>query len=165
MRSDTPFPSFPGNDGCEPVVNADPPFFSRRTVFGSHGPTVSAIFPWTSGEGSGLDWKETGIVPPWGWQVEGKEREGSFHPHVPPSHPSRGGHCPSGYVLVRVRLGAFHFPRGVGTQGREMSAINVTQVSVLGNPAPYTHPFQFEISYECLYALQDGEKTEPEWRT
>lgn len=38
-----------------------------------------------------------------------------------------------------------------------MSAINVTQVSVLGNPAPYTHPFQFEISYECLYALQDGE--------
>uniref|UniRef100_A0A7S3XEB4 Histone chaperone n=1 Tax=Picocystis salinarum TaxID=88271 RepID=A0A7S3XEB4_9CHLO len=36
-----------------------------------------------------------------------------------------------------------------------MSAINVTQVSVLGNPAPYTHPFQFEISYECLYALQD----------
>lgn len=38
-----------------------------------------------------------------------------------------------------------------------MSAINVTQVSVLGNPAPYTHPFQFEISYECLYALQEGE--------
>ncbi|KAF8113633.1 hypothetical protein N665_0047s0039 [Sinapis alba] len=36
-----------------------------------------------------------------------------------------------------------------------MSAINITNVSVLDNPAPFVRPFQFEISYECLTSLQD----------
>lgn len=36
-----------------------------------------------------------------------------------------------------------------------MSAVNITNVAVLGNPAPFLSPFQFEISYECLDALQD----------
>ncbi|KAF2607992.1 hypothetical protein F2Q68_00045975 [Brassica cretica] len=36
-----------------------------------------------------------------------------------------------------------------------MSAINITNVSVLDNPAPFVSPFQFEISYECLTSLQD----------
>lgn len=37
-----------------------------------------------------------------------------------------------------------------------MSAVNITNVAVLDNPAPFLSPFQFEISYECLDALKDG---------
>jgi hypothetical protein len=29
-------------------------------------------------------------------------------------------------------------------------------VTVLDNPTLYTNPFQFEITFECLEALQDG---------
>uniref|UniRef100_A0A1S4DDS1 Probable histone chaperone ASF1A n=1 Tax=Nicotiana tabacum TaxID=4097 RepID=A0A1S4DDS1_TOBAC len=36
-----------------------------------------------------------------------------------------------------------------------MSAVNITNVAVLDNPAPFLSPFQFEISYECLDALKD----------
>ncbi|EOA35744.1 hypothetical protein CARUB_v10020977mg [Capsella rubella] len=36
-----------------------------------------------------------------------------------------------------------------------MSAINITNVAVLDNPAPFVSPFQFEISYECLNSLKD----------
>ncbi|KAI3699065.1 hypothetical protein L2E82_43072 [Cichorium intybus] len=36
-----------------------------------------------------------------------------------------------------------------------MSAVNLTNVSVLNNPAPFLSPFQFEISYECLLPLKD----------
>ncbi|KAH7288070.1 hypothetical protein KP509_31G010700 [Ceratopteris richardii] len=34
-----------------------------------------------------------------------------------------------------------------------MSAVNVTNVTVLDNPAPFLNPFQFEISYECHQSL------------
>ncbi len=37
-----------------------------------------------------------------------------------------------------------------------MSAVNVTNVTVLDNPSMFLNPFQFEISYECLVALKDG---------
>lgn len=36
-----------------------------------------------------------------------------------------------------------------------MSAVNLTNVTVLDNPAPFPSPFQFEISYECLTPLKD----------
>ncbi|XP_057864550.1 probable histone chaperone ASF1A [Cryptomeria japonica] len=36
-----------------------------------------------------------------------------------------------------------------------MSAVNVTNVTVLDNPAAFLNPFQFEISYECLIPLKD----------
>ncbi|XP_008800925.1 histone chaperone ASF1B-like [Phoenix dactylifera] len=36
-----------------------------------------------------------------------------------------------------------------------MSAVNITNVTVLDNPAPFLNPFQFEISYECLVPLED----------
>uniref|UniRef100_A0A1J3IM22 Putative histone chaperone ASF1A n=2 Tax=Noccaea caerulescens TaxID=107243 RepID=A0A1J3IM22_NOCCA len=36
-----------------------------------------------------------------------------------------------------------------------MSAINITNVTVLDNPAPFVSPFQFEISYKCLTSLKD----------
>lgn len=36
-----------------------------------------------------------------------------------------------------------------------MTAVNLTNVTVLDNPAPFLHPFRFEISYECLTPLKD----------
>ncbi|PKU75812.1 probable histone chaperone ASF1A [Dendrobium catenatum] len=36
-----------------------------------------------------------------------------------------------------------------------MSAVNITNVAVLDNPAAFLKPFQFEISYECLVPLTD----------
>ncbi|EFJ23001.1 hypothetical protein SELMODRAFT_232645 [Selaginella moellendorffii] len=36
-----------------------------------------------------------------------------------------------------------------------MSAINITNVTVLDNPSMFLKPFQFEISYECLIPLKD----------
>ncbi|KAL4352005.1 hypothetical protein GQ457_06G026480 [Hibiscus cannabinus] len=36
-----------------------------------------------------------------------------------------------------------------------MSAVNITNVSVLDNPASFVSAFQFEISYECLTPLKD----------
>ncbi|KAJ0099350.1 hypothetical protein Patl1_21393 [Pistacia atlantica] len=40
-----------------------------------------------------------------------------------------------------------------------MSAVNITNVTVLDNPAPFSSPFQFEISYECVAPLKDGTPT------
>ncbi|KAI8534508.1 hypothetical protein RHMOL_Rhmol10G0095300 [Rhododendron molle] len=36
-----------------------------------------------------------------------------------------------------------------------MSAVNITNVTVLNNPASFVAPFQFEISYECVTPLKD----------
>ncbi|EOA25636.1 hypothetical protein CARUB_v10018985mg [Capsella rubella] len=36
-----------------------------------------------------------------------------------------------------------------------MSSINITNVTVLDNPASFVNPFQFEVSYECLTSLKD----------
>ncbi|KAL9226116.1 hypothetical protein vseg_001966 [Gypsophila vaccaria] len=36
-----------------------------------------------------------------------------------------------------------------------MSVVNITNVSILDNPAPFLSPFCFEISYECLDSLKD----------
>lgn len=37
-----------------------------------------------------------------------------------------------------------------------MSAVNITNVTVLDNPASFLTPFQFEIAYECVTPLKDG---------
>ena len=37
-----------------------------------------------------------------------------------------------------------------------MSLVNIIQVTVLDNPTAFTNPFQFEITFECLQELQDG---------
>ncbi|KAK9074714.1 hypothetical protein SSX86_003032 [Deinandra increscens subsp. villosa] len=41
-----------------------------------------------------------------------------------------------------------------------MSAVNITNVAVLDNPASFLTPFQFEISYECVSPL----KEDLEWK-
>lgn len=40
-----------------------------------------------------------------------------------------------------------------------MTAISVTSVNVLDNPSKATNPLQFEIQYECMFDLADGERT------
>ena len=42
-----------------------------------------------------------------------------------------------------------------------MAAINVTSVNVLDNPSLFSNPLQFEVSYECLYDLNDGAAGRP----
>lgn len=37
-----------------------------------------------------------------------------------------------------------------------MAVVNVTSVNILNNPSPFSEPFQFEIQYECLAALEHG---------
>jgi histone chaperone ASF1 len=37
-----------------------------------------------------------------------------------------------------------------------MSLVNIINVVVLDNPASFTNPFQFEITFECLQELSDG---------
>ena len=37
-----------------------------------------------------------------------------------------------------------------------MSKINLANVVVKDNPAPFGHPFQFEITFECIEHLGDG---------
>ena len=39
---------------------------------------------------------------------------------------------------------------------REMTLVNIIQVTVLDNPTAFTNPFQFEITFECLQELPDG---------
>lgn len=39
-----------------------------------------------------------------------------------------------------------------------MSLVNVTNVVVLDNPSYFDNPFQFEITFECLQDLAEGEK-------
>lgn len=36
-----------------------------------------------------------------------------------------------------------------------MAAINVLEIKVLDNPCKFTEPFRFEITFECLAALND----------
>ena len=38
-----------------------------------------------------------------------------------------------------------------------MALVNIIDVNVLDNPAAFTNPFQFEITFECLQELQEGE--------
>ncbi len=38
-----------------------------------------------------------------------------------------------------------------------MAKVNICDVTVLDNPSPFKNPFQFEITFECLEDLKDGE--------
>ena len=37
-----------------------------------------------------------------------------------------------------------------------MALVNITNVEILDNPAPFSNPFQFEITFECVGELQGG---------
>ena len=39
----------------------------------------------------------------------------------------------------------------------EMAKVNICNVVVLDNPSPFRNPFQFEITFECLEDLKEGE--------
>lgn len=38
-----------------------------------------------------------------------------------------------------------------------MSVVSLLGVRVVNNPAPFTAPYEFEITFECLEQLQKGE--------
>jgi histone chaperone ASF1 len=40
-----------------------------------------------------------------------------------------------------------------------MAYVNLLNVTVMNNPAPFTSPFQFEITFECLKELKEGMST------
>ena len=45
-----------------------------------------------------------------------------------------------------------------------MALVNVSNVIVHNNPTHFTAPFQFEVTFECVQELQDGESSEmPGW--
>ncbi|RYR41428.1 hypothetical protein Ahy_A08g037815 [Arachis hypogaea] len=58
-------------------------------------------------------------------------------------------------VKVRARASLKSVWQSGRFQKRRMSAVNITNVTVLDNPASFLTPFQFEISYECLTPLKD----------
>lgn len=37
-----------------------------------------------------------------------------------------------------------------------MSIVSLLNVNILNNPAPFTDPYKFEITFECLEPLKDG---------
>ncbi|XP_016115146.1 histone chaperone asf1b-B-like, partial [Sinocyclocheilus grahami] len=39
-----------------------------------------------------------------------------------------------------------------------MAKVQVLNVSVLDNPSPFGNPFQFEITFECMEDLPEGER-------
>lgn len=40
-----------------------------------------------------------------------------------------------------------------------MAKVQVLNVAVLDNPSPFGNPFQFEITFECMEDLPEGELT------
>jgi len=59
------------------------------------------------------------------------------------------------FVSFKVEFVFGFLKRRKEKEEENMAAINVTNVVVLDNPAPFTNPLQFEIEYECLYDLKD----------
>lgn len=39
----------------------------------------------------------------------------------------------------------------------DMAKVQVLNVAVLDNPSPFGNPFQFEITFECMEDLPEGE--------
>lgn len=44
---------------------------------------------------------------------------------------------------------------------KKIEMINITAVQVLDNPTKFTNPFQFEITFDCNGALDDGKIASP----
>lgn len=42
-----------------------------------------------------------------------------------------------------------------------MAKVQVNNVVVLDNPSPFYNPFQFEITFECIEDLSEGERGPP----
>lgn len=43
-----------------------------------------------------------------------------------------------------------------------MAKVQVNNVVVLDNPSPFYNPFQFEITFECIEDLSEGEYVFPD---
>ena len=51
----------------------------------------------------------------------------------------------------------FRGPFRVVRSAVHMAKVQLTNVTVLDNPTAFNNPFQFEITFECLEDLADGE--------
>lgn len=40
---------------------------------------------------------------------------------------------------------------------RAMAKVQVLNIAVLDNPSPFGNPFQFEVTFECMEDLPEGE--------
>ena len=40
-----------------------------------------------------------------------------------------------------------------------MAKVQVCNVNVLNNPSPFNSPFQFELTFECIEELQEGNQS------
>lgn len=38
-----------------------------------------------------------------------------------------------------------------------MAKVQLANVAVLDNPSPFLNPFQFEVTFECIEELKEGE--------
>jgi hypothetical protein len=45
---------------------------------------------------------------------------------------------------------------GISFVGKTMSVVNITEVNVLDNPALFTAPYRFDITFESLADLSEG---------
>lgn len=39
-----------------------------------------------------------------------------------------------------------------------MAKVQLANVAVLDNPSPFLNPFQFEVTFECIEELKEGER-------
>ena len=97
-------------------------------------------------------------------------------PHLPRSFPhslrplhhcwtrltarSRRSRPPASSTAAALTCSRGAAPHALGHPRRtsSMTAISVTSVNVLDNPSKVTNPLQFEIQYECMFDLADGEQ-------
>lgn len=45
-----------------------------------------------------------------------------------------------------------------------MSTVNIINVNVLENPSPFLSNFKFEITFECMEDLQEGNSLNKAWK-
>lgn len=72
-------------------------------------------------------------------------RSEELHVRSPASHPN-----PTNF---RARLSSSRLSR----EDTDMAKVQVLNVAVLDNPSPFGNPFQFEITFECMEDLPEGE--------
>jgi histone chaperone ASF1 len=45
-----------------------------------------------------------------------------------------------------------------------MSVVSLLGVRIMNNPASFTSPYEFEITFECGEQLKDGQQKRMSWR-
>lgn len=59
--------------------------------------------------------------------------------------------------LVKTTTGKYRRTQSSFIRDCVMAKVQVLNVAVLDNPSPFGNPFQFEITFECMEDLPEGE--------